>query len=199
MNTSPPATIKYDWHTYIQNIRICLDTVVISDGNGVNLVLGDGLYAWIDAGLSLVKRKGCLYLIGNGASASLSSHFAADLNKHAGMKTHLFSDAAMLTAIGNDISFERIFAEPLLRYADKEDLLMTISSSGNSPNILSAIEAARQIEMKVITLSGMNANNKSRYLGDLNIYVPGMTYGLVESAHAILLHFFTDQLVAAHA
>lgn len=183
------------WLTYLHKLAICLESVTITDRSGGMLPLEDGLRAWRDAGSALRERKGCLFLVGNGASASLSSHFAADLSKNAGLRTCLFTDAALLTAIGNDLSFDRIFAGPLLRQGRRGDILLTISSSGNSPNILAAISAARQLCMHVITLSGMQATNKSRQLGDLNVYAPGATYGLVETAHAALLHFFTDQLV----
>lgn len=161
------------------------------------LPLETGIAQWHDMAAAMRKRRGCLYLVGNGASSSMSSHFAADLNKNARLRTQVFTDAALITAVANDISYERVFAEPLARMGEAGDMLLTISSSGNSPNILAAIKVARQLGMQVVTLSGMKEDNASRTLGDLNIYVPETTYGLVETAHSALLHHWTDLLVAS--
>ena len=79
-----------------------------------------------------------IYLVGNGASASMASHMASDLSKNAGLHTHVFSDPSLLTAISNDIGYEDVFALPLKGRAVKGDMLVAISSSGKSPNILKA-------------------------------------------------------------
>ena len=74
----------------------------------------------------------------------------------------------------------------------EKDMLITISSSGNSPNIIKAIHTARELGVFIVTLSGKKEDNQSRRLGDVNFYVPLDTYGLVESAHAVLLHCWLD-------
>lgn len=183
------------WKNFCADLMRILNTISVTDAQGRELAQDAGIATWHDLADSVRNHSRCLYLIGNGASSSMCSHFAADLNKNAQMRTHVFTDAALLTALGNDISFERIFAEPLLRTAQKGDLLLTISSSGQSPNIIAGIEAARHRQMSVITLSGMKGGNATRSMGDLNIYVPGETYGIVETAHAALLHYWTDMLV----
>jgi D-sedoheptulose 7-phosphate isomerase len=154
----------------------------------------EGFVIWARLLLELKKRGGNLYCIGNGASSALCSHFSADISKNVGIRAHVFTDAALLTAVGNDISFEQIFAEPLLRQGLPGDALLTVSSSGNSANILAGIAAARKIGFQIITLSAMHMDNASRELGDLNIYVPAPTYGLAETAHAAILHHVTDIL-----
>jgi D-sedoheptulose 7-phosphate isomerase len=78
-------------------------------------------------------------------------------------------------------------------YSKKGDLLVTISSSGNSLNIIKSIEMAREKGMGVVTFSGLKPDNQSRKMGDLNFYIPAKTYGIVECAHQVLLHVWLDQ------
>jgi len=135
------------------------------------------------------------FFVGNGASATMASHMAVDATKNAGIKAMTFNEASFLTAIGNDIGYEEVFELPLKRYGHQGDLLTTISSSGNSPNVVRAIACARAVGIRVVTLSGMKPGNKSRSAGDLNYYIPASTYGIVESAHAVLLHCWMDHLM----
>jgi D-sedoheptulose 7-phosphate isomerase len=135
------------------------------------------------------------FMCGNGASAALSNHMALDWSKNAGVKTMSFSDSAIITALGNDIGYDEVFGTPLRWYGHPGDQLVTISSSGNSPNILRGIEVARELGMSVITFSGLRPDNKSRKLGDLNFYVPAKTYGVVESIHQVLLHLCIDRFM----
>jgi D-sedoheptulose 7-phosphate isomerase len=135
------------------------------------------------------------FMCGNGASATLSNHMALDWSKNAGVTTMSFSDSAILTAVGNDIGYEEVFSAPLRWYAEPGDQLVTISSSGNSPNILRALETAREFGLSIVTLSGLRPDNKSRKLGDLNFYVPAKTYGVVECVHHVLLHLCLDRFM----
>jgi D-sedoheptulose 7-phosphate isomerase len=82
---------------------------------------------------------------------------------------------------------------PIKRFADTGDVLITVSSSGNSPNVIKAIEAAKELGLYAITLSGMKHDNQSRKRGDLNFYVPADTYGVVESSHQVLPHYWLDR------
>jgi D-sedoheptulose 7-phosphate isomerase len=109
-----------------------------------------------------------------------------------------FTDSALLTATANDISFDRVFSLPLERFGRSGDLLITISSSGNSPNIVRALEVARRLDVGAVTLSAMGADNRSRALGDLNFYVPVRRYGWAESAHQVILHYWFDQYQDVH-
>jgi D-sedoheptulose 7-phosphate isomerase len=97
--------------------------------------------------------------------------------------------------MGNDLGYEEAFSAPLSWYASSGDRLVTISSSGNSPNILKTIEVARAKGMSVITFSGLKPDNASRKLGDLNFYIPAKTYGIVECAHQVLLHVWLDMFM----
>jgi D-sedoheptulose 7-phosphate isomerase len=135
------------------------------------------------------------YLVGNGASAAFANHMALDWTKNGGVPTHSFSDSALLTALGNDLGYEEAFSAPLSWYAKSGDLLVTISSSGNSPNIIKTIEVARSKGMGVVTFSGLKPDNQSRQLGDVNLYIPAKTYGIVECAHQVLLHVWLDKFM----
>lgn len=135
------------------------------------------------------------YLVGNGASAAFANHMALDWTKNGGVPSHAFANSALLTAMGNDLGYEEAFSAPLSLYAKGGDLLIAISSSGNSPNIITTIETARGKGMSVVTLSGLKSDNKSRQLGDLNLYIPAKTYGIVECAHQVLLHVWLDKFM----
>ena len=97
-----------------------------------------------------------------------------------------------MTAISNDLHYEECFSVPLDRFAESGDILVTVSSSGNSSNIIKGIESAREIGLSIVTLSGMKTDNRSRVLGDLNFWIPEETYGLVEASHQVLLHCWLD-------
>jgi D-sedoheptulose 7-phosphate isomerase len=184
------------WNNFCVGLHHYLLHVVFTTNAGDEMPMENGMALWQKMGSDLRASGGCLYLIGNGASASMSSHFAADLNKNARMRTQVFTDPALLTAVANDISFARIFAEPLLRMGQKRDMLLAITSSGRSPNILSALETAKELGMTAVSLSGMQEDNPARTMGDLNIYTAAQSYGLVETVHSALLHHWTDRLSA---
>lgn len=146
--------------------------------------------------MALRRADRTTYLIGNGASASMASHMAADLAKNAQVNTQVFTDAALITALANDCSYEDVFAEPLAQRMRPGDMLVAISSSGNSPNIVKACRTARNLKGSVVTLSAMAAENKIRTLGELNFWIPADAYGLAETCHAALLHFWMDGMAA---
>lgn len=154
-----------------------------------------GFNALCELAARLKTTGGTLYFVGNGASAMMSSHMAVDFCKNGGVRSLALNDAAFLTAIGNDIGYSQAFEMPLAVLGRPEDALVTISSSGNSPNVLEAIKAARKIGMGVVTFSGMKPANASRQLGDVNVYVPSKTYGVAESIHAVLLHCWLDRFM----
>jgi D-sedoheptulose 7-phosphate isomerase len=144
--------------------------------------------------LAAAGDDGALVLwVGNGGSAALASHFAVDVF-NAGVRSLAFNDAALLTCVGNDCGYEQVFARPVGLFASPRDVLVAISSSGRSPNILAAARAARERGAAVITLSGFGPDNPLRGLGDWNFYVPSAAYGPVESVHANVCHALVDAL-----
>jgi 1,5-anhydro-D-fructose reductase (1,5-anhydro-D-mannitol-forming) len=138
------------------------------------------------------ENGGTLYIIGNGASASMASHIAADLCKNGKVRAHAFSDISLLTALANDIGAADIFSTPVERFGKASDMLIAISSSGSSPNIINAVNTALEKGMKVITFSGLKPANPLRTSGHINFYTPAATYGNTETCHAALLHYWVD-------
>jgi D-sedoheptulose 7-phosphate isomerase len=127
------------------------------------------------------------YLIGNGGSAAIASHIANDMVK-SGWDAFALTDPAVLTCMANDMGYENVYREQLKRHGLSQDILIAISSSGRSANIVNACAYARSRDMKVITCSGFDAGNPLRDMGDYNIWVPSANYGIVECAHLAILH-----------
>ncbi|ADL06001.1 SIS domain-containing protein [Lacrimispora saccharolytica] len=138
------------------------------------------------------KNRKQIFFIGNGGSCAIAEHATADFLKNGRMCTVNLLHAPLLTCMGNDFGYDHTFSNPIELLGNKNDLLVTISSSGNSPNIIHAIHIAKEKEMKVLTLSGFAMDNQSRQLGDINIYAPIHHYGIVESIHNLLLQQIVD-------
>ncbi len=140
------------------------------------------------------KNRNMIFFIGNGGSAAISMHMTVDFLKNGGMRTHGMHDPAVLTCLGNDYGYEHVFDKQIEMIAKSNDVLAAVSSSGESPNILNAVHSARKIGCAIITLSGFKAENSLSRLGDLNIHVPSMNYGTVESIHNMILQDVVDEI-----
>lgn len=141
------------------------------------------------------KMKGTqLFFIGNGGSSAIASHMTADFMKNGGMNTYSLYDNAVTTCMGNDYGYEYIFSKPLEFLGKEGDLLVAISSSGNSRNIINAIEAAKIRKLAVVTFTGFDADNGVKQMGDMNVYVPCKEYGIVESIHNLILQQIVDMI-----
>lgn len=186
------------WLSYRNRLLGALDQVeVLGQGDDV-LSIDEGL----DLACSLVddvaKQGSEIFFIGNGASAAFASHMAADWTKHGRIPSRCFTDLSLLTATANDFSFEEVFERSLRTFVRPGSLLVTISSSGGSPNIIRAAQAARELEIPIIGFSGFSPDNASRSLSDLSFYVPDDSYGTVECIHQVLLHAWLDCFVEKH-
>lgn len=145
---------------------------------------------------SEVKKNGNVaYFIGNGGSAAIASHMTTDFKKNGNMKTGALLDASVLTCFGNDFGYDKVFSKQLEQLGNSGDLLVATSSSGNSMNIVNAIEVAKQKNMKVITLSGFKPDNKIVSMGDINVHVAVSEYGIVETAHIAILQQVVDAIL----
>ena len=182
------------WKKEIEKLSRILYQLSFLGYDGVEYSPDEGFKIWQELTIDVREKKRSIYLIGNGASASMASHFAADLTKNARLHTEVFTDLSLITAISNDIGYEWVFSEPLRSRAEKGDMLVAISSSGKSKNILRAVKVARKIGLKVITLSAMSPQNPLRSTGHLNIYIPSETYGYAESSHSAILHYWMDMM-----
>ncbi|MGN0345154.1 MAG: SIS domain-containing protein [Lachnospiraceae bacterium] len=142
------------------------------------------------------REKNHIYFIGNGGSAAIAIHMTADFLKNGGLTTVGMYDAATLTCLGNDYGYEYVFSKQLEMLAQPGDLLVAISSSGNSQNIINAIEVAHEKGASVVTLTGFKPDNKVKQMGEYNLYVPCMEYGIVESIHNMILQQVVDEVMA---
>lgn len=145
---------------------------------------------------STANAGGKAMFVGNGGSAGIASHQATDYMRNGGIPATAFNDGAMLTCLGNDLGYEHVFAKPISMLGRAEDVLIAISSSGQSPNILAAAQAASDLGSRVITLSAFRPDNPLRVRGDFNFFVPTMSYGYAEILHLAISHCILDRLIA---
>ena len=175
---------------YFQALLACIERTQVT-GNLIDEVfrLEPGLKRLDGILRSAHRAGGKAIFIGNGGSAAIASHMAVDWSKNKGIRSVALNDAAMLTMLGNDFGYDQVFAKQIEYHGRQDDVAVIISSSGRSLNILAAASAARTQGLRaVITFSGMNPNNALRRRGNLNFYVPSVSYGLVELSHLSLLH-----------
>ncbi len=147
-----------------------------------------------------ISADAIIYSCGNGGSAAIAEHLVCDCAKGVQTDTDwrprvmsLTSTGPLLSAIGNDISYAEVFDYQVRTFGRSNDLLFTISSSGDSDNIVKAIEAARQQGMSVISLTGFSGG-RSRQLADVNLHVDAHNYGVVEDIHQSLMHLIMQYL-----
>lgn len=148
---------------------------------------------------------GKVLVIGNGGSAALASHFAADLGTGSVLRgldypiISLVDNLPVITAAANDYGYDKIFARQLINIGKSGDLLMIISSSGNSKNLIEASKVAREIGMKIIGIVGFDGGEIGK-ISDLKIHIQSEVgeYGQVEDLHSIILHSIALNLRAGH-
>ncbi|MBS0623562.1 MAG: SIS domain-containing protein [Verrucomicrobia bacterium] len=143
----------------------------------------------------VAEQKGSVYVIGNGGSSAIASHIVIDLLNAVGVRAHGFTDASTLTCFANDYGYEEVYCSPLEVCLSPQDVVIAISSSGQSENILRAARLAVQKNVALITFSGFASLNPLRSLGTLNIWLDSHDYGLVETGHFFLLHTLIDFMV----
>lgn len=154
-----------------------------------------------------IKNKQKIFVAGNGGSAALANHYLCDLSKGAVKNwkedndrfqvISLSSNISYITAIANDESYEEIFKQQLINLANKNDILILISSSGNSPNIIKALDYAKKMDMITIGITGFNGG-KLRKLADFSAHIETDMYEIAEDIHAIFGHFLAVILREEH-
>lgn len=178
-------------HEYRAGLQTVLDALPVAD---VSVLIGMLEMAYEDG------RH--VFVVGNGGSAATASHLACDLAKtvhgsqrHAAVKRFrilaLTDNMPLITAYGNDAGFETIFAEPLRNLASEGDMLIAITGSGNSPNIIAAVNVARELGLQSVGLLGFAGGQAAR-LVDHAIIVDSDNYGHIEDAHMVLVHLVTQ-------
>jgi len=184
--------MKGELEAYFRTLGAIGDRIQASDRAGAALPLAEATARFLAAASETKRSRTRIFFIGNGGSAGICSHMATDWLKNGGFASVSLNDGATLTCLGNDLGFEQVFARQVEMHGRAGDLLVAISSSGNSANILRAVEAARAAKMGVVTLSGFSPDNRLRRLGDLNFHVPNDRYGFVEISHLAICHAVLD-------
>lgn len=143
--------------------------------------------------LSTIKSKKKVLIFGNGGSAAISSHVSVDLTKNTKIKAINFNEADLITCFSNDYGYQNWVSKAIDFYADKNDVLILISSSGKSKNMLNACKAAKRKKIKnIITFTGNKKNNPLSKLGDINLWVNSNIYNYIENVHQIWLLSICD-------
>ena len=142
-------------------------------------------------------KKNKILIFGNGGSAAISSHVSVDLTKNAGIKCVNFNEADLITCFSNDYGYENWINKAIEFYASTGDILILVSVSGNSPNVVKAARLAKKHGIKkIITLTGSkNKNNSLKRCGDVNIWINSKSYNMVENAHHFILLMITDSII----
>lgn len=179
---------------YLAGFMDLLKNILVSDGKSQEMSFPEGIHHTIDILQRMDNKNGKIMFVGNGGSAAIASHFAIDYWHAGGLRAMDFNSGPLLTCITNDHGYESVFSIPIEKFGEPGDVLIAISSSGNSKNILNAVAAARNRSCKVVTLSGFQNDNALKRLGDLNFYVPISHYGYVELTHKVILHCVLDIL-----
>jgi len=181
--------------SYIQDLYRVFNQTKVTDLEGKELNLADALVGSAEkiTKASLLGNK--TIFIGNGGSAAVASHKALDYWFTGKVRGVSFSDHANLTCVSNDFGYQNVFAKQIEMFADKGDILFAISSSGNSENIVLAVEAARHRGCLIFTFSGFKETNRLRSLGDLNFYTPIQHFNKVESLHLLLCDCILEIIV----
>ena len=181
--------------SYINELISSFQSLKVSgpEGKSLDIFVGIEKVAETVISKSLAGKK--LMFIGNGASAAISSHMATDYWKNGGIRSVAFNDSSLLTCISNDYGYKHVFEKPIEMFADAGDILIAISSSGKSENILRGVQAAISAKCQVVTFSGFKNDNPLRAMGDYNFHVASPTYGPVEIIHLSLCHCICDCII----
>ncbi len=141
-----------------------------------------------------LNKKNKIILAGNGASSSISSHVAIDLTKKTGFRAINFNEANLITCFSNDFGYEKWVKKALEYYSLPGDILILISSSGRSKNIVEAAKICKKLNLKLFTLSGFSKKNPLSNKGIVNFHVDSINYNVIEAVHLIILLSIVESL-----
>tara|TARA_Y100001958_G_C21150469_1_gene486776 strand:- start:515 stop:1075 length:561 start_codon:yes stop_codon:yes gene_type:complete len=170
---------------YIENFKLKL-TEVQSQKNSIKDIFKV---------LIKYKNKNQVHIFGNGGSASIASHFSMDLTNNSVIKCISYNDPSIITCYSNDFKFENWISRTIFKYGKKNDLLILISSSGESKNMINAVKMAKKKKFsKIITFTGFKKNNSLKKIGNLNLWVDSRNYNVVENIHQFYLLLLVDMI-----
>lgn len=143
-----------------------------------------------------VKARGNKAIVaGNGASAAMASHVAVDFTKQAGIRTVNFNEANLITCFANDYGYENWVAKAIEFYGEEGDLLILISSSGSSKNMINAAKIAKEIGVDIVTFTGFKPDNPLKQEGEVNFWLDSKAYNIIENTHQIWLLMICDLII----
>lgn len=177
---------------YMSTLDRLVQSADASDGKGKPIALEAAVVSMGKAMRKAHDAGNRIFFVGNGGSAGICSHMATDCSKNGGIRSSALNDGSVLTCLGNDYGYEHVFAKQLEWHARKGDVVVAISSSGKSANILNAADVARRKGCKLFTYSGFSADNPLRKRGDVNVFVDSPEYGFVEVGHLAIMHGVLD-------
>ena len=191
-----PATKNLSLDFCVAEFSALLGRSEITGRNGTALGVEPGMAAVMQLLEQSRRDRASVYVIGNGGSASIASHTVNDFVNVAKLRAYTLHDSSLLTCMANDYGYENAFARILSDVASPKDVLIAVSSSGNSKNIRNAAVQAATDGMFVVTLSGFAPDNPLRSLGDINVWLDSRSYGQVEIGHQFILHNLADRFGA---
>jgi len=177
--------------------KVVTDTIVTQKESD-EISLQEGLIITQQFLENIQKEKRDLYIIGNGGSAAIASHAVIDFMNVAKISAHTLHDSATFTCMANDYGYENAFSNIVKLTLKPKDILVAISSSGQSKNIIYAARSAKQFGATVITLTGFELDNSLRKIGDINFWCRSKDYGMVEIAHQFILHNLSDRFICSN-
>lgn len=137
-----------------------------------------------------------MFFAGNGASTTIASHASLDYMNQLGIRCMCLNDPNVLTCFANDFGYEEVFARSIKIYGKPGDVVVLVSSSGMSKNVVEAAKVAKERGMKIVTLTGFNKENDLMSLGDINLWIDSKVYNVVECAHMLMLVAVCDMIVS---
>ena len=142
------------------------------------------------------KQKRKTLIFGNGGSAAIASHFSVDLTKNARVRCTNYNESDLLTCFSNDYGYDKWVEKALEFYSDEDDVLILISASGSSKNMINAANYAKKNKIKsIVTLTGNKEDNPLKKLGDINFWVNSAAYNHIENIHQIILLSLVDLII----
>ena len=177
---------------YFATLATLIGNAEVTDHASKPLVLAEGFERVRCIAHNAHDNGNKIIFIGNGGSAGIASHLSIDFSKNGGLRAQAFNDPSALTCLGNDLGYENVFAKQIEFHARTGDVLIAISSSGRSPNIVKGVQTARALDCSVVTFSGFSEENELRRTGEVNFFVRSKEYGFVEVAHLALCHAILD-------
>jgi D-sedoheptulose 7-phosphate isomerase len=140
-------------------------------------------------------KKGKIILLGNGGSAAAASHLMVDFTKQAKIKSINFNEVGLVTAFANDYGYDKYLQKALDFYADKNDIVILISVSGNSANLVNAAKYCVRKSIFCISFTGSKKKNKLNKLSNIFVHVKSNAYNIVECMHLMYLTYLVDKII----